>query len=223
MALFYLMVQQFCSQEERNVMRQLQIVAFFLLLLTLVACSTPEDTLPTLANTGEQTPNVSTEATDIGVTSEVAATTTPLRRPTLPPPNTVTPMPTETPTETPVFPSETPFVSFATPNPDCNLFDVVFEESSLEFVVGESPRATWLAIPGAELYRVILKQSNGYVVTDTIYVKETTYEFNAEWFREGISYGWEVYPINAKGDQMCFAVGRELPPANRLIPTVSGQ
>lgn len=190
-----------------------------LLLFSLLASAcTQEETLPTLIPTAVPPTEEMPPTAESAVESVPTATATQRVRPTFPPTFTPTPAPTDTPTATQVFPSPTLFIQYATPNPACNTFDTIFEQSDYEFAVGVSPRATWRAVEGAQLYRLILKESNGRVINDQIYLAETTYTFPADLFEVGRSYGWEVYPINAQGDQMCFAVGLEMFPQRQLFP-----
>jgi hypothetical protein len=101
-------------------------------------------------------------------------------------------------------------------------FDVVYEQSTVSFELGTSPRAVWTPINGAQLYRLALRMSNGFVVNENIYVAENSYNFPPDLFVEGQSYGWDVYPINNAGDQMCFAVGAELIPRRSRLPAGGG-
>ncbi len=177
--------------------------------LAAAACQTTEEALPTLVPTTAPPTETPTEAA-----TQAAPTPTPTRvttRPTLPPTFTPTPTPTDEATATPNFPSPTPFVG-ATADSVCNTFDVVIAQSTRTFNLGESPQASWLPVPGAQLYRVILSSATGQLINDQSYVAETTYTFPGTLFRSGETYGWEVYPINAANDQMCFAVGLELIP-----------
>lgn len=184
--------------------------------LVLGACTQQEEALPTLIPTADVAP---TEVPTIAPTqaSEVVVVTQRVR-PTFPPTFTPTVAPTDTPVPTQVFASPTLFIQYATPNASCDTFDTIFEQSDYEFAAGVSPRATWRAVEGAELYRLILKESNGRVINDNIYIAETTYAFPSDLFLVGSSYGWEVYPINAAGDQMCFAVGLEMRPLRQQFP-----
>lgn len=190
-------------------MGNLRLGIMALLCLAASACSSGDEALPTLVPVEPSPPTaevVEIEASPAGV--EPTATPTQVRvRPTLPPTFTPTPSPTLEPAPTRVFPTATPFISAATPDPNCVLFTVNFEQSTTQFNVGESPRAVWNPIPGAELYRVILRTENEQVVTDQIYVAETSYQFPPGLFNPGVVYGWEVYPINARNDQMCFTIG----------------
>lgn len=190
----------------------------------LVGCGAqPTEELPTVVPL-DSSPTVEGELTPVDVAPVGDASATPLRRPTLPPPmatETPTPTATTTSTATPA-PSATPVFVFATPNPDCVAFDVVYEQSTVSFEIGASPRAVWTPINGAQLYRLALRMSNGFVVNENIYVAETTYSFPPDLFVEGQTYGWDVYPINSAGDQMCFAVGAELIPRRSRLPAGGG-
>jgi hypothetical protein len=88
----------------------------------------------------------------------------------------------------------------------------------VQFNVGRAPRVTWTAVEGAELYRLILSGPGGVIINDQIYLRETSYTFDASLFTAGQLYGWEVYPINSAGIQMCFAVGLELLPVQPRSP-----
>ncbi len=184
------------------------------------ACNGGGEALPTLVPVEVTPPTVEATPTD-AAPAEPTATSTPVRtRPTLPPTFTPTPTPTEEPTPTRVFPTATPFVSAATPDPNCALFTVNFTDSTTQFTVGEAPRIAWNGIPGAELYRIIIRTENERVVTDQIYIAETRYDLPPNLFTAGVAYGWEVYPINARNDQMCFAIGSILiPTAPLTIPS----
>lgn len=196
--------------------------AVLLMSVALGACGNEGEALPTLVPVEVTSPAVEagpleTATTAEAVLDEPTATATPLRvRPTLPPTFTPTASPTTEPTPTRAFPTATPFISAATPDPNCAFFTVNFEQSTREFNLGESPRASWNGIPGAELYRVIVRTVNQRVVTDQIYIAETTYEFPPNLFAAGEIYGWEVYPINARNDQMCFTIGDVLIPIEPL-------
>lgn len=184
-------------------------------------CS-PQEVLPTLISSGTNEV-ISTMTAPAEVTIAVPVSPTAARtRPTLPPTFTPTTPPTDEPTATEVFVTASPFVSAATADANCNTFATVFDQTTLQFVPGESPVVSWQPVVGAELYRVILSEVNGRIINDGIYVKETTYTFPASLFVSGVVYGWEVYPINARNDQMCFAVGQPLIPSTPLPLPGSG-
>ena len=182
----------------------------------LGACTGADESLPTLAPMEAASPTVEATLTDAAPLEPTATATLVRVRPTLPPTFTPTPSPTVEPSPTLVFPSATPFVSAATPDPNCNQFTVNFEASTSQFNIGEAPTIAWNGIPGAELYRIIIRTENERVVTDQIYIAETTYRLPPNLFTPGVVYGWEVYPINARSDQMCFAVGSILIPVTPI-------
>ena len=196
------------------------VMVYTLLGISLTACGGNQESLPTLVPVENEmaspTPEMLLEAS---LTPTIQASDTPTFAPraTLPP--TWTPTATWTPTETPtVFvPTSTPFVPRNTLPASCGQFDVVFADSTIEFPIGSTPRIAWVGIEGAELYRVILTGPRG-IVNDQIYLSETSYSFDASLFRVGDIYGWEVYPIDAAGIQMCFSVGMELIPRQPLSP-----
>lgn len=187
------------------------------LILLLSACSGGEESLPTLIPTGtlpaggETSLPATAESAATVVLAETATATRAAGRPTLPPTFTPTTAPTEEPTATEFFPTSTLFIPAATADPGCNNFGSNFGESNTIFNLGETPRATWAAIPGAELYRLIVRSSVGEIVYDQL-LTETTATFPANLFANGLTYGWVVYPINGRGDQMCSAIGLELIP-----------
>jgi hypothetical protein len=189
-------------------------------LVFLGACNNnAEVALPTLIPTF--TPEQVQTVESASATPQIVATATtePTRvRPTLPPTFTPTDRPTITPTNTPVVASSTPFSSAATPDLACANFLTIFEQSDVEFDEGTAPRATWTAMPNAELYRVSLADNSGRILRDDIYIAETTFTFASELFKAGTSYAWAVYPINARGDQMCFQIGLEMLPRTPLVP-----
>lgn len=190
------------------------------IMLFLGACNNnAQEALPTLIPTFTPEQAQTVESASATPQIVVTATTEPTRaRPTLPPTFTPTDRPTITPTHTPVVASVTPFVSAATPDLACANFQTIFEQSDVDFDEGVAPRATWTAIPNAELYRVFLKDSFGRILRDDIYIVETTFTFASEVFKVGTLYAWEVYPINARGDQMCLPVGLEMRPRKPLVP-----
>jgi len=186
-------------------------LGLLLVCAVLSACTGASDSLPTLVPVEVTSPAEEPTSTN-ALLPEPTATATPVRvRPTLPPPSL-----TPEPSPTLVFPSATPFVSAATPDPNCNQFTVNFEASTSQFNIGESPTISWNGITGAELYRIIIRTENERVVTDQIYIAETTYQLPPNLFTPGVVYGWEVYPINARNDQMCFSIGSILIPVTPI-------
>jgi hypothetical protein len=177
-------------------------------ILALAACqpqqqptATPTAVVPTV------TPTVAGEAT---ATPTPAA---PVARNTLPPPFTptqsepATPTVTETPPVTATF-----FDPVVTLPAGCETFLVSDASRSIRFNLGESPTVSWSGAAGAVRYRLKLVETTGRILDENIYIAETSYTFPAELFGRGRFYGWEVYPINEAGDQMCFIQGGELTP-----------
>jgi len=196
-----------------------KLIAPFLLLIFIVAC-TPQDTsLPTLIPTSapvEPTENVppaipTTDQTEPTPTREILPTNTPIARNTLPPTWTVVPTATETPFPTVAPPTITPFNPSNIELPtECDLFQVDFVNNTTEFTAGEAPTIAFTSIPSATSYRVILADGIGTIIKDDIFIFETTYTFDASFFEGGEFYGWQAYPIDVNNEQMCNFVGAEL-------------
>lgn len=177
-------------------------------ILALAACQPQQQTLPTLESLPTAIPTTAVPTVDATI-----APTVPRARPTLPPTFTPTATETETATPTPTL-AITP--TFFNPPvelpPGCETFLVDDASRSIRFNLGESPTVSWAAATGAIRYRLTLAELTGRILTDTIYIAETTYTFPGELFEQGRFYGWDVYPINEAGDQMCFIQGGELTP-----------
>lgn len=190
------------------------LILLMLVLAILTACVPEASDLPTQM---VLPPDAETEVTATeAVEPTLAPTITPFVRPTLPPTFTPTTSPSETPTPTDIPVTPAVFVPPATLPEACSTFAPLLQESDREFVIGTAPRVTWTAVEGAELYRLVLQRDDGLIVKDDIYLAETFFVFDAGFFTLGRFYGWLVYPINARGDQMCFAVGAELTPYRPL-------
>lgn len=86
------------------------------------------------------------------------------------------------------------------------------------FKIGDSPQVYWTAVPGAASYSISLVDETGEkLLTD--YTTDTTFTFDATLFEQTKLYGWEAYPIDPVGQQMCLARGAELFPENPLSVT----
>jgi hypothetical protein len=181
-------------------------------LIVLAACTNQQQALPTLIPTS--TVLATTEVTEQTPTSE------PTRRvaPTFPP--TWTPAAaTDTPTETPTTESA-PLIEVTLPTPlaACATFREDVARNSRSFSIGESPQVFWTAAEGAPAYHVALVSVDpatpealpGEVYAD--FTSDTNYTFPAELFEAGKLYGWEVYPVDGVGQQMCLSLGAELFP-----------
>ncbi|MDW8172597.1 MAG: hypothetical protein RML73_08945 [Anaerolineae bacterium] len=193
-------------------------LSLLIVIVVVSACNPTSDdpALPTLLPTRPIASETPTSEPTLSPTQ--GPTATPRVRPTLPPTWTLTPTLSPTPTATLIIPTRTPVVIPNTLPPACSTFDAVFAESDVQFNIGQAPRVAWTPVEGAELYRLILSGPGGAIINDQIYLRETTYTFEAGLFQAGQLYGWEVYPINAAGIQMCFAVGLELLPVQPRSP-----
>lgn len=174
------------------------------LLLTLASCTQSEPaSLPTLALSA--TPIVATPP----------PTATPIVRPTLPPtwtPVPDTPSASELSAATPTVERMPPVLFVpATPLAVCATFGEDRERNKRTFVPGTEPQVFWTAVEGAMSYYVALIDETGAVVFEG-YTVEPTITFPADLFKPGKLYGWEAYPIDALGQQMCLARGAELFP-----------
>jgi hypothetical protein len=178
-----------------------------ILALLLAACgSQSEGELPTLIPTlgGVE----AATATTLPPT-EPLPTQAPIVRPTLPPTWTPSVVPTEPQnqaTETPVvLPTGIPLATLEA----CGTFLVDLERSTSTFKLGESPAVYWSPAAGAMRYRVsVIDEFGQELFMD--YAIDATYSFPAELFKAGKRYGWEVYPEDNIGRQMCFQQGAEL-------------
>lgn len=197
--------------------RTLLLCVFIMLLLA--ACSPPAEVLPTLAAT--------VEATD-EPTPAPTATPLNLQRRELPP--TWTPSPDANQAQVPPtvegqpqatqqqLPTQAPAFVAATPLEVCTAFGEDRERNSRTFVIGESPQVFWTAVAGAGSYSISLIDETGAVLL-TDYTVETTFTFDSNLFEQGKLYGWEAFPLDGVGQQMCLGRGAELFPADPLAVT----
>jgi hypothetical protein len=186
-------------------------IAFML----LVACTPQPQTLPTLIPTS--TVVVTDEA------PQQTATTEPTRRvpPTFPPTWTPAGSVVETPLPTATEASNTVQILQPTALDVCNTLGEDIDRNTRTFPLGAAPVVAWTGVQGAGTYHISL------VVVDMAtpdaqpnetfadFTSDTTYTFPPELFEAGKFYGWEVYPVDAVGQQMCQSVGAE------LVPTTS--
>ena len=192
-------------------MRRQPIIAFAICFAFLLAACQPDSApaLPTLAEVAPPTTEVPSTAAP---PTEAPATATPFVRATLPPIFT----PTASPTHTPLPPTATltaqPIVSELLEV--CRTFNINRETSQTEFLFGTTPRVEWFAVEGAAFYRVSLKDRFGLEIFND-FTEDTSFIFPIELFDKGALYGWEVYPLDAAGIQMCYGLGSELFPRDR--------
>ena len=188
----------------------------------LAACAQEQ---PAPIDTPSPTEIIPTET----VTVEPSATATLAARSTLPPEWTVAP-PTdasaantvdsdntansaaEAPTMTAAPPLE---LQAPVPNDTldaaCESFGPDSDRNVRTYRAGEDATVYWYPVMGAEFYSITLTDETGEAVV-TNYTSETGYVFSADLFEDGGLYGWEAYPVNSVGQQMCLTRGAELFP-----------
>lgn len=185
-------------------------MTLFLIGILLAACAQQEQ-LPE--------PEITPEVTEEVTTEMPTATPLPLERPTLPPTWTPSPVPeednsqqTEQVMATPAAPTDDPN-AFVPPTAleVCNTFGEDRSLNQRTFTMGEPVRVFWTSVQNAASYSISLVNSSGLVLA-TDYTRETTYVFPPELFTNNDLYGWEVYPIDPAGQQMCISRGAELMP-----------
>jgi hypothetical protein len=188
----------------------------FVVVLLTTACAPQAPVVPTTA------PIATTEAPTQGPT----ATPLDLRRPTLPP--TWTPasesagdaqatLDPQSPDAQSQSTQVQPTPAFVPPTAleVCTGFGEDRTRNLRTFEIGESPQVFWTAVEGAASYSISLVDETGEVLL-TDYTVEPTFTFEAETFEEGKFYGWEAYPIDPVGQQMCIGRGAELFPEDPL-------
>jgi len=185
------------------------IIAFLL----LAACTPQAQTLPTLI------PTSTTAPTDEA--PEQTSTTEPTRRvpPTFPPTWTPAGEVVETPLPVATEPSNT--VQQIIPPTALEVCGTLGEDpnrNTRTFPLGAAPLVAWTGVEGAATYHIALvvvematpdSQPNE---TFADFTTDTAYTFPPELFESGKFYGWEVYPVDGVGQQMCQSVGAELFP-----------
>ena len=187
-----------------------------LALLLLAACTNQQQTLPTLI------PTPTTEATT--TPPDQTPTQEPTRRiaPTFPP--TWTPVgPTETSVDIPATEANAPAIvpTLPTPLAVCATFDEEVALNTRSFPIGSSPQVFWKAVEGAATYHialVVVDPATPEALPEEVFadfVQDVSYTFPAELFEVDKFYGWEVYPVDSIGQQMCLSVGGELFPTRQ--------
>ncbi|MBI5669769.1 MAG: hypothetical protein HZC41_17365 [Chloroflexi bacterium] len=178
-------------------------------LFVLAGCGQQSDApLPTLMPTA-----LPAEAATATTIPTQAPTSTPLVRATLPP--TWTPSPAsaqEQPTETPLTANQEVNIPAEKPTLEaCGPFREDRSRYNPQFVAGTDVMVAWVPATGAPSYRVnVVDESGEEFFAD--YTADSTYTFKADLFERGKRYGWNVYPMDALGQQMCISVGGELFP-----------
>lgn len=189
------------------------------LVLVMAACAPEAQVLPTtipVSPTDEATP-------------EPTVTPLNLQRATLPP--TWTPSPAangEVQSQVTTDPAaqgtpaqqitQAPTFLPATPLEVCAALGEDRTRNKRTFKLGESPQVFWIPVQGAASYSISLIDETGTIV-HTDYTAEPTFTFDATLFEQGKLYGWEVFPIDGIGQQMCLGRGAELFPEDPLAVT----
>lgn len=181
------------------------LIALFLLNACASQQAAEPTILPTLAITN--TPN----ATDTPLP-------TPVPRSTLPP--TWTPVveaatatvdASNTPVPTPTPNAQSVQVNATVPPNACDNFEPDLNRTLRVYKDGQDATVYWTPVEGAEYYYVALTDETATIVHED-YTSDTSYVFPADLFESGKLYGWEAYPLNALGVQMCLPAGAELFP-----------
>lgn len=182
----------------------MRVYLLMMVFLMLAACETLQ---PAPVALPSETPIPAASATP-------PATPTPIQRATLPPTWTPQGVVTFTPLPTLIPPAnvtqEPPRVEATLPE-SCNAFGPDLSQTLRTYRPGQDVTVYWIRVPEARFYYVALLDENGRVVLED-YTAETQFVFPADLFQAGKPYGWQVYPINAIGNQMCFTQGAELFP-----------
>lgn len=189
-------------------MRLNKWVRWAMVAVLAAGCQTQDVPLPTLMPT--PLPELPTATVAI---EPPKPTSPPLERPTFPPTWTPSPDPSlATATPTPEVEAAVTALPRSLPTLEvCAPFRVDRNRSAVTFPFGTAPQVAWTPVETAQSYRVILIDEFGRELF-TDYIVETTYTFRAELFERGKRYGWEVYPIDIIGQQMCLQRGDELIP-----------
>jgi len=185
----------------------------FIVALVLLAACQQQAVVPTLVPT-----SLAPTATPEEVATDPPPPTA-VTRATLPPTWTPAPQVTNTPlpaqepitTDGEAAAQPTSPVIVPTLPEACNSFDPDLNRTSRTYRAGEDAPVYWIPVEGAEFYSVSLTDENGDIVF-TDYTADSGYVFSADLIEDGKLYGWEVYPINNLGQQMCLTRGAELFP-----------
>ncbi len=197
-------------------MRQYKPLTWLVIALVLLTACTPQpQTLPTLI------PTNTIPATDEA--PEQTPTAEPTRRipPTFPP--TWTPAAEVVATLATVATEASNTVQIIPPTAleVCNTLGEDIDRNTRTFPLGAAPMVAWTGVQGAATYHISLiavdmatpdAQPNE---TFADFTTDTTYTFPPELFEAGKFYGWEVYPVDGVGQQMCQSVGAELFPSTQ--------
>jgi hypothetical protein len=178
---------------------QRYLIIFLLVCISLTACAQEEAVPPTLAPSPTQeiiTP---------------LPTATEIKRATLPP--TWTPVQEVIATATEILTTEV--VNTPIPPPTalevCTNFGEDRALNKRTYTTGQPAQIFWTPVQGAVQYSISLVDQTGTVLY-VGYTADTNFTFEATLFEAGQFYGWEAYPIDNIGQQMCLGRGAELFP-----------
>jgi len=138
-------------------------------------------------------------------------TATEIKRATLPP--TWTPVQESAPTATEVVPTQ--IINTSIPPPTaleaCATFGEDRTLNKRTYTAGQPAQVFWTPVQGAVQYSIsLVDQAGKSLFVD--YTADTNFTFDGTLFEAGKLYGWEAYPIDNIGQQMCLARGAELFP-----------
>lgn len=188
----------------------MRVHALLLLMIFIMTACATQQAAPT------NVPPLPTETATVEETATPLPTAAP--RSTLPPtwtPEsdafTATPEPSNTPVPTPTPNPQSAPISAPVSEDTCTNFGPDLDRTPRTYRAGTDITVYWTPVEGAAYYYIALTDETATVVRED-YVAETTYVFTADLFESGKLYGWEAFPINAAGIQMCTARGAELFP-----------
>jgi hypothetical protein len=149
---------------------------------------------------------------DGGTGGSDGAGVSPTERPgggTLPPTWTPGRKPTITPRVPPtaVPPTLGPAATW-TPQPDwCYALQITSEDSHIR--INTPVDVSWTPIPGYDTYQLNVYNPSGALALQEV-VTGTSYTLPGKIFINAGGYGWEVWPLNAQGERICFSAGRDI-------------
>jgi hypothetical protein len=208
--------------------KQTVLILVFMIVLTACSPSAEEQVLPTLIVTDALVEG------DVEVTAEVIdVTPTEIRRATLPPTWTPTPdpdAPEEAAAGNPQIGGEglaiietgatepAPMLQAPpTPLEVCFNFGEDREQNPRYYVPGQAATVVWTPVQGAQYYSIMLVNEAGESLL-VEYVDGTQYTFGPELLTDRGLYGWEAYPVDSIGQQMCLSRGAQLFPDPNALP-----
>lgn len=105
-------------------------------------------------------------------------------------------------------PTKTPPAPTWTPQPDwCYEIQSISEDFRIR--AGESVTIEWQPVPNVASFRIEIRHPGGMVVFGDITV-ETQFEVPGSYFNQAVAYGWQVQPLDADGEPVCFPISGEV-------------